>query len=88
MYIYQLFICFFEITYGTNFENATETLIRIPIPSGDLSLADEKMRKNQIATGIFRYDFTEPQAVSCKHFQSQNRRSRVCEVGYWKDLQT
>jgi hypothetical protein len=54
----------------------TETLIRIPIPSGDLSLADEKMRKNQLATGRFRYDFTEPQAASCKHFQSQNRRSR------------
>jgi hypothetical protein len=36
--------------------------------SADLSLAAGKMRKNQLVTGGFRYDFTESQAASFKHF--------------------
>jgi hypothetical protein len=40
----------------------------------------------QFVTGGFRYDFTEPQAASCKHFQSQNRRFRVFEAGYWEEF--
>ncbi len=58
-----------------------ETLLRIPFSvtgrtffSADLSLAEEKMRKNELVTGGFQYDFTDSQAVSCTHFQSQNRR--------------
>jgi hypothetical protein len=42
--------------------------------NADLSLAAGKMHKNLIITGGFRYDFTESQAASCKHFQYQNRR--------------
>jgi hypothetical protein len=38
----------------------------------DLSLAAGKMRKNQLGTDDFRYDFTESQAASCKHFQSKS----------------
>jgi hypothetical protein len=34
----------------------------------DLLLAEGKMRKNKLVTGGFRYNFTESQAVSCKHF--------------------
>jgi hypothetical protein len=34
----------------------------------DLSLAAEKMRKNQLVTGGFLYYFTKSQAASCKHF--------------------
>jgi hypothetical protein len=44
--------------------------------SADLSLAAEKMRKNNLVTGGFRYDFTKLQAASCKHFQCQIRRFR------------
>ncbi len=51
------------------------------------SLAAEKMRKNELVTGSFRYDFTKSQAASCKHFQCQNRRFRVFEAGNWKDFQ-
>jgi hypothetical protein len=47
--------------------------------SADLSLAAGKMRKSY--TGGFRYDFTEPQAVFCKHFHRQIRRFRVFEAG-------
>jgi hypothetical protein len=60
----------------------TETLLRI----SDLSLAAGTMRKNYLVTGGFRYDFTESQAASSKHFQGQNRRWRVFEAGYWKDF--
>jgi len=55
--------------------------------SDDLSLASGKMRKNYLVTEVFRYDFTEAQAASCKHLQCQNRRFRVFEAGYWKDIQ-
>jgi hypothetical protein len=55
--------------------------------SADLSLAAGKMRKNYLVTGGFQYGFTESQAVYCKHFQCQNRRFTVLEVGYWKDFQ-
>ncbi len=64
-----------------------ETLLRIPFSvigwtfsSADLLLAAGKV------TGGFRYDFTELQAASCKHFLSQNRRFCVFEAGCWKDL--
>jgi hypothetical protein len=46
--------------------------------SADFSLAAEKMRKNQLVTGSFQYDFRESQAASCKPW--------VFEVGYWKDF--
>jgi hypothetical protein len=36
--------------------------------SADLSLAAGKMRKNERVIGGFRYDLTESQAASCKHF--------------------
>jgi hypothetical protein len=71
----------------------TETFLRIPFSvtgrkiSADLSLTAGKMHKNELGTGGFRYDFTESQAASCKHFQSQNHRFRVFEGGYWKDFQ-
>ncbi len=42
---------------------------------------------NLHGTGGFRDCFTESQAASCKHFQSQNHRFRVYEGGYWKDFQ-
>jgi hypothetical protein len=57
------------------------------LSSAGLSLAAGKMRKNLLVTDDFRYDFTELQAASCKHFQCQNRRFRVFEVGYWKNFQ-
>ncbi len=41
----------------------------------------------RLVTGGLRYDFTESQAAACKHFQSQSRRFRVLEAGYWKDFQ-
>ncbi len=44
-----------------------------------------KINLSQAASGT--YDFTESQAASCRHFQSQNRRFRVFEAGYWKDFQ-
>jgi hypothetical protein len=49
-------------------------------------LAAGKMRKNELVTNGFRYDFTESQAASCKQFQSQNRRFRVFEAVYLKTL--
>jgi hypothetical protein len=55
--------------------------------SADLSLAAGKMRKHYLVTGGFRYDFTESQAASCKHFQCQNHRFIAFEAGYWKDFQ-
>jgi hypothetical protein len=55
--------------------------------SADLSLAAWKNAQEPTVTGGFRYDFTESQAASCKHFQCQNRRFRGFEAGYWKDFQ-
>jgi hypothetical protein len=55
--------------------------------SADLSLAVGKMRKNLLVSGGFRYDFTQSQAASCMHFQSQNGRFRIFEAGYWKEFQ-
>jgi hypothetical protein len=48
-----------------------------------LSLAAEKMGRNKLVTGGFRYDFTESQAASCKHFHRQSRRFMVFKAGYW-----
>ncbi len=71
----------------------SETLLRIPFlcdwpmfSSADFSLAAGKMRENYLVTGGFLYYFTESQAASCKHFQWQDRRFRVCEAGYCKDF--
>jgi hypothetical protein len=50
-----------------------------------LSLAAGKMRKNIFVMGGFRYDVTESQAASCKHFQCQNRRFQVFEAGYYAE---
>jgi hypothetical protein len=53
----------------------------------DLSLAEGKMRKNQLITGGFWYDFIELQAASCQHFVNivalGTIRHRVfCSAGY------
>jgi hypothetical protein len=45
------------------------------------------MRRNELVTGDFQYDFTESQAASCKHFQRQSRRFMVLKDGYWMDFQ-
>jgi hypothetical protein len=42
------------------------------LSSDDLSLAAGKMPKNLLVTGGFRYDFSESQAASCKHFNAKN----------------
>jgi hypothetical protein len=55
--------------------------------STDLSLAAGKMRKNELVTGGFWYDFTESQEASSMHFPFQNRRFKVFEAGYWNDFQ-
>ncbi len=71
----------------TNFENAYWNPPQNSLPcdwsfftSADLLLAAEKILKELIVTGGLRYDFTESQAASCLHFQSQNRRFRVLSV--------
>ncbi len=53
----------------TNFENAywNPSLWFVGV------LAVGKMSKNLLVTGGFRFDFTESQEASCKHFQCQNR---------------
>ena len=40
-----------------------------------------------ILISTIRSYVTESQAASCMHFQSQNRRFKVFESGYWKDFQ-
>jgi hypothetical protein len=55
--------------------------------SAGLSLAAGKMRRNKLVTGGFRYDFTESQAASSKHFQCQSRRFMVFAAGYWNYFQ-
>ncbi len=52
------------------------------VPSGEP--LKRKCHKMDI---FFRYDFTESQEASCKHFQGQNRHFRVFESGYSKDFQ-
>jgi hypothetical protein len=62
----------------------TETVLLcgwLMFSSADLSLSAGKMRRNKLVTGGFRYDFTESQAASCKHFQCQSRRFRVFKAG-------
>jgi hypothetical protein len=54
----------------------------------DLSLAAVKMRKHFLVKDGFRYDITESQAASCKHFLCQNCCFWVFEAGNWKDCQT
>jgi hypothetical protein len=56
--------------------------------SAGLSLAADKMRRNKLVTGGFRYDFTESQAASCKHFQRQSRRFMVFNASYWMGFQS
>jgi hypothetical protein len=55
--------------------------------SANISLVAGQMRKNQHVTGGFRYDFTESQVASCKHFQRKNPRFRFFAVVFWKDFQ-
>ncbi len=65
----------------------SEILLRFPFSvigqtfsSADTSLPAGKRR----GTGGFRYDFTESQAASCKHFKSWNSRFRVFKgTQYW-----
>jgi hypothetical protein len=54
--------------------------------SADLSLVAAG-ENTHLVTGGLRYDFTQSQAVSCKHIQRRNHRLRVFEAGYWKDFQ-
>ncbi len=51
------------------------------LPGADLSLAAGKLRKNELVTGGFRYDFTESQArLPVSIFSVKNRRFRILEA--------
>jgi hypothetical protein len=69
----------------------TETILKIPfsvIGRCTLVPTSHWLQENaQKLTCGFRYDFTESQAASCKHFQCKNHRFRFFEAGFWKEFE-
>jgi hypothetical protein len=69
--LYNYYFCLLLLNYLLKFKMLTETQNSLLCDwsmffSANVSLAAEKMRKNQLVTGSFQYDFTESQAASCK----------------------
>jgi hypothetical protein len=61
----------------------TETLLSIPFPV--IGRCSQVRTSHWLQGKCARINLS--QAAFCTHFQSQNRRFRVFETGYWKDIQ-